>query len=1338
MPTRRICQIAVLIGLFPFIRAEGSATWYVNASVTSSGDGSTWETAFNTIQEGMDAAADGDTVVVAQGTYVENTHFKGKNIVLRSTDPLDPGAVENTVIDGNEAGPVVAFDGTEDENCVLAGFRIQNGSAINGGGICGGTEEEHTRAAIRNNVITANEATGKWFDSRGGGAAFCDGLVEQNMVNGNTAEGYGGGFSDCHGTIRNNSIRGNSAEGSFAGGGGLAFCDGTVQNNIISENSATGSNSHGGGVLTCGGVVGNNLIIANSSTDGGGLSYCHGTVQNNTICGNSAARNGGGLHDCGGVIRNSIIWGNTADASGNQMHDCSTPSFCCIQDWTEGGWENTDANPQFVDEASGDYHLQGGSPCVDTGTGFYWFMWPQRDLDRNCRLAGSGVDRGCYEHGSSLDSDGDLLPDAEEVRRATDVHSEDTDGDGLRDGLEVLRGTDPLQITSPGVVQVPFDIPVMQAALCLALYGDEIRVAPGTYQAGLQFCGADVILRGWDAASTILVGESHPVISFMGTESETCLLSHFTIQNGHGEYGGGICGGTWDLHTRASIGNNVIVDNSASYGGAGIAHCDGIIENNRISRNSSGYYGGGLDDCDGTIQNNTIYGNSARYGGGLCSCSGTIRSNEVYGNSADTSGGGACGCDGTVMNNRIYGNSAGSGAGLYNCDGIIQNNRISGNLGSGLSGCNGIIQNCTICANSASKGGGLNKCRGVIRNCIIWGNGGAGGTQLVETTNPCYSCIQDWTGGGPGNVADDPLFANAGAGDYRLQAGSPCIDAGASYYWFAWPQHDLEGNCRLMGENVDMGCYEYGASLDSDGDLLSDEDEVGSETDPDCGDSDRDGLWDGLEVLRGSDPLALTAPRIVRVPSEVPMIQAALATAVEGDEIIVSPGIYYENLHFTGADAVLRSLDPNDQAVVAATVLDGSEAGPVVQFTGNEGEACFLSGFTILNGRAMDGGGIRGAVGGSVTLATIQDNVIRNNFASYRGGGIAFCDGVLRNNTVTTNKAHHGGGIGECNGIIENNMVSHNLATEDGGGLCNCTGRIRNNVIYKNSCRYSGGGLYSCGAAIENNNIIENRASESGGGLSRCEGTVEGNVIAGNGCGVSGQEGYGGGLYECDGTILNNTIVGNDAGGYRVVQVPEGEVWIYGSTGGIAGGLGIAQNCIIWGNTAETPPYQFSAPNAPLRCCIQGWTGGGEGNISDDPFFVDPDGADGDPQTYEDNDYRLLPDSPCIDAGLNEDWMWETVDQDGDPRIWHGTVDMGAFEYDSFSFRIVGIVARHDGEAALTWNSRLGDTYTVWSCFDLSASTWTEEATLPSQGETTSWVDTASAEGMKLYRIELK
>ena len=133
-------------------------------------------------------------------------------------------------------------------------------------------------------------------------------------------------------------------------------------------------------------------------------------------------------------------------------------------------------------------------------------------------------------------------------------------------------------------------------------------------------------------------------------------------------------------------------------------------------------------------------------------------------------GGGLCYCSGTIVNNLISQNSAvGGGGGLGGCEYTeIVNNTIVGN-------------------SSGWAGGGMWGTRGITRNCIIWGNTAPAGAQVGGSDTPSYSCIQDWTGGGTGNISGDPLFTTGPLGPYYLSqtaAGqavqSPCVDAGST------------------------------------------------------------------------------------------------------------------------------------------------------------------------------------------------------------------------------------------------------------------------------------------------------------------------------------------------------------------------------------------------------------------------------------------------------------------------------------------------------------------------------------------------------------------------------
>lgn len=235
-------------------------------------------------------------------------------------------------------------------------------------------------------------------------------------------------------------------------------------------------------------------------------------------------------------------------------------------------------------------------------------------------------------------------------------------------------------------------------------------------------------------------------------------------------------------------------------------------------------------------------------------------------------------------------------------------------------------------------------------------------------------------------------------------------------------------------------------------------------------------------------------------------IQVAINNADNGDNIIVYPGTYYENINYLGKNITLSSTNPNDPSIVDSTIIDGGGNNTVVTFENGETEQAVLSGFTIENGyTAFDwddwdgynlpnGGGILitnesspiitkntitgnwGYDGGGIYIYNsspiINGNTIIDNSADYDGGGIymelSFPD--ITNNEIIFNTAHDGGGIYMENPgpnyqdryDITYNIIANNTASQGGGiHMRNCSPYITDNSITDNvASRFGGGGIY--------------------------------------------------------------------------------------------------------------------------------------------------------------------------------------------------------------------------------------------------------------------------------------
>lgn len=183
-------------------------------------------------------------------------------------------------------------------------------------------------------------------------------------------------------------------------------------------------------------------------------------------------------------------------------------------------------------------------------------------------------------------------------------------------------------------------------------------------------------------------------------------------------------------------------------------------------------------------------------------------------------------------------NAAGRGIDATRCTVTVQQSIIKENKGGGLSLSNGafIVQNCLVVGNGKSGGAGTTfggvyvinpgSPADLINNTVVanLAKGGAtggvlcsGGGKVVNSIiydnevaqqKDCtveYSDVEGWTGGGPGNISDDPLFVDVATDNYHLKTSptSPAINAGTSA---GAPNVDLEGNART--NTPDMGCYE--------------------------------------------------------------------------------------------------------------------------------------------------------------------------------------------------------------------------------------------------------------------------------------------------------------------------------------------------------------------------------------------------------------------------------------------------------------------------------------------------------------------------------------------------
>jgi PKD repeat protein len=856
----------------------------------------------------------------------------------------------------------------------------------------------------------------------------------------------------------------------------------------------------------------------------------------------------------------------------------------------------------------------------------------------------------------------------------------------------------------------------IQAAVDAASGGDEILVTNGAYGLGGRVVADGLTNRVALYKPVALRSVNGPALTRIdgGTMfspircvymTNGASLSGFTLRYGRTLSTGddwlmrSRCGGgVWCESTEAVVSNCVIADcTSYGYGGGvfrgTLFNC--IVQSNRAQNsNGGGVYGSILFDSQ--VRSNAawtggagdeslfirceITDNDASYEAGAVICS-TLSNCVVTGNGAYMSGAAIRShlYDCVVNANTAVHYGAVSESTLRNC--VLQGNKADIDAAAGS--CE--LVNCLISSNQANVVGGASCC--ALVNCTVVGNQAliyAGGVYECQLTNcivyynsaPAYP---NWLGGrfvssvsaprpdGEDNLDVEPGIA--GISNPRLLTSSPCIDRGVDQAWMT-DGVDLDGQPRIIGTHVDLGAYEFfGSGLT--GTLAAAVSAVYTQVavgyaapfSASIAGHAQGCVWDFQDGETAADRRELThafassgvfavtlaasnlehmvsATTTIQVverqdlhvaadgndlasgfdwDSAKATLQAAVDAAFPGAQIWVSNGAY-------SAGGRAQAGGITNRLLLNKPVFMCSVNGPLetsIEAEGSTstpmrcvyvGAGAGLSGFTLRGGCACAGDSFGGGAYLAYGSLPLSNCLVVGNMAGAGGG---LFGGQAVDCEFRENEAVNGGGLYAVD-AVRCRVVSN---TADKGGGAYLT-QLSDSTIRHNQARNEGGGLNMQCRAV--NCLIQGNtaASDGGGAVNSC--VLYNCLLTDNAA-----DHWGGGVVY--GQLFNCTIAGN-------------------SSRGEAGGVYAATlyNSIVYYNEAPQRA-NHSYATGYSSCSMPEFTG--SGNRTNDPCLVSLANP------------RLLPVSPCIDAGVNSSWMSDATDLDGGPRIVNGIVDLGAREF---------------------------------------------------------------------------
>jgi hypothetical protein len=1040
-----------------------SAAGIVYVDDDGDGDGSSWDKAYPNLAIPLRQAKLGCGITeiwVAEGTYKPmysptTNEVRDKTFVMVDGVKIY-GGFNGTLTGTPDVPPVFGTEGRKGASILHGDTEIVSAKVVD---------------SVYHVVTAAGNLGNALLDGFTVTGGYClinpqDAIINTLTVNGRPVRQDNGGGIHVNGamTFSNLIITGNTAH--YGGGIYLDNNSGessTFTNIVVYDNTANTLNSvgYGGGICVAGGehTITNAVVADNKHNQSWIIDRGTGIrkLDNGTL-----------------KLRNSIVWNNAIygdiDHSRNLVENGGT---------TNPGIIST-ANPNFVNAAVGNYRLQPESPespAIDIGDNTFYEIGQipdltgiTKDLDGKPRIRNCKIDLGAYEAGIIAATDGIVY-----------VRPDGTgDGSSWDDAYPDLAA--PLYLAKIGCDNIK-----------------EIWVAEGTYSP--MYSPVDNAVRD---RTFLMVKDVKIYGGFNGTLTGTPEVP--PVFGTEGRKGVSILSGDTKIvstdvdsvyHVVTAAGNlgNALLDGFTVTGG--YSHLDP----HSIAINTLTVNGRDIKQDNGagihvhgsmTFSNLIIKGNIAHNGGGiyLNSDSGessTFTNIVVYGNTAITTE-----------------NYAGYGGGICVAGGIhtVTNATVADNH-----------HNEEQQVNKPDRGPGIHAAGTLkLRNSVVWNN------AIYGNINHSYNLVQGkpLTGGIIRN--DNPNFVNSSAGNYRLNPGSPAIDIGNKTFYnigqipnLSGITKDLAGNPRVRKCNIDLGAYEAGEIVATDGIVYVKE---GGDGDGSSWDTPYPTLAEPLYLAQfGCDGIKEIW---VAEGTYKPMYSPNNNIARDQTFLMLKDVKIYGG--FSGTLTGTPSVPPvfgaegrkgvsilhGDTEIVSAEV---DSVYHVVTAAGNLGEA-LLDGFTVtggycksadqtkitVNGRDIQrnhGAGIH--VHGSMTFSNL---IIKGNNA-HDGGGIYLNSNpgemsvftnilIYDNEAITTqNYAGYGGGVCVAGGehTITNATVADNKHNESnkgsgihlgGGGVLH----LRNSIVWGNN---------AVGAIDHSHNLIQGGTVDNTGIVSNAD-----------------------------------------------------------------------------------------------------------------------------------------------------------------------------------------------------------------------------------------------------------